>query len=372
MFKFYFLLLFISFLSLISYSQTFRINEIMSSNISSIKDSDGESSDWIEFYNSGTSSINLKGYGLSDKIDEPFKWTFPELTIAPGKYLLVFASGKDRQDPPLFWNTIISKGDTWKYLVPTTEPAINWRNSSFSDAPWKSGVSGFGFGDEDDATIVQVPNSILLRKKFTITNIATVRQLILHMDYDDGFVAYLNGVEVARSQIEGLTPRFDVIANGHEAAMYQGFAPEKFEISDPGTVLKNGENILAIQVHNAGTTSSDLTAIPFLSVGTTEKPTNQRIVAELVFPGSELHSNFKIDADGESIYLTDLSSKLVDSVHVDNIPFNGSYGRSVKNPGEWVIFTESTPFAENLGTEFSEESAGKPIFSIEGLVVTHA
>ncbi len=368
MMKFYVLVICLTFNLLFASAQVFRINEIMSSNGGAVTDSDGDTPDWIEFYNSGTTSLNLNGYGLSDKVDQPFQWIFPNISVKPGQYLLVFASGKDRSEPPVNWNTIISSGDTWKYLVPTSEPTSNWRLNSFSDTNWLSGISGFGFGDDDDATYVNVPRSIFLRKKFTVTDVASVRKLVLNMDYDDGFVAYLNGVEIARAQITGTNPRFDVIAAGHEALMYQGSSPEKFEISNPASVLKTGENILAIQVHNSGTTSSDLSAIPFLSVATVDKPANQRIISILKLPGSELHSNFKIDADGESVYLTNPSSVLTDSVRLSALPLNASYGRSVKNPNGWAIFTESTPESENLGTEYSGESAGKPIFSKTGMV----
>jgi hypothetical protein len=368
MMRFYFLAICLTFNILFASAQAFRINEVMSSNGGAITDSDGDKSDWIEFYNSGTTAVNLNGYGLSDKNDEPFQWIFPDISVKPGEYLLVFASGKDRRDPPLNWNTIISGGDSWKYLVPTTEPVSNWRISTFSDTNWLSGKSGFGYGDDDDATIVNVPRSIFLRKKFTITDLASIRKLVLHMDYDDGFIAYLNGVEIARAQMTGVLPRFDVVAAGHDALIYQGLSPEKFEISNPASVLKTGENILSIQVHNAGTTSSDLSAIPFLSVATVDKPANQRIIDILNLSGNELHANFKIDADGESIYLTSPSSVLTDSVRLGVLPLNTSFGRSAKNSNGWVIFTESTPGSENRGPEFSGESGGKPIFSIAGMV----
>ena len=223
-----------------------------------------------------------------------------DLTVNPGEYLIVFASGKDRRDVPVNWNTLVSQGDDWKYLVPTAEPTTNWRLAGFDDASWKTGKSGFGQGDNDDATVVAVPRSIFLRKKINITNAASVRQLVLHMDYDDGFVAYLNGVEIAREQMlgKGALPRFDETASGqHEALMYQNLAPEKFLVSNHSAILKSGENILAIQVHNVNTSSSDLSAIPFLSVETIEKPANPRIVELLNLGKNELHTNFKISAD---------------------------------------------------------------------------
>ena len=360
--KFFLLALFVTSSVLFSTAQQFRINELMSSNGGALTDSDGDAPDWIEFYNSGTTSVNLNGYGLSDKIGEPFQWIFPNFSVNPGEYLIVFASDKDRRETPLNWNTIISQGDDWKYLVPTTEPSVNWRVATYDDSSWKTGKSGFGFGDNDDATVVTVTRSIFLRKKFNITNVAQIKQLVLHVDYDDGFVAFLNGVEIARSQMAGAgsLPRFDVPASGqHDALIFQNKAPEKFEISNFSSVLKSGENILSIQVHNVNTTSSDLSAIPFLSVGTTEKPASQRIVEILKLSKTELHTNFKLSADGESLYLTQASGALADSVRFGALQLNYSYGRSLANPAVWAAFMASTPGKENTGDAVSGETAGK-------------
>jgi len=117
--KIFLLAICLAFSALFSVAQPFRINELMSSNVGVIADMDGDTSDWIEFFNSGTTSINLSGFGLSDKKDQPFQWVFPDYTVNPGAYLLVFASDKDRREIPLFWNTIVSIGDDWKFLVPT-------------------------------------------------------------------------------------------------------------------------------------------------------------------------------------------------------------------------------------------------------------
>lgn len=76
------------------------INEFMASNATTIADEDGDYEDWIELYNSGDSIVNLKGFWLSDKASEPDLWVFPEVFIAPGDFLLVFASGKDRHSGP--------------------------------------------------------------------------------------------------------------------------------------------------------------------------------------------------------------------------------------------------------------------------------
>jgi hypothetical protein len=367
--KFFLLALCLALPALFSAAQPFRINEVMSSNGGAVTDIDGDTSDWIEFFNSGTTSVNLNGYGLSDRKDQPFKWIFPDFLINSGEYLVVFASGKDRREPPVFYNTVISRGEYWKYLAPTAEPTSNWRISSFDDSKWPTGKSGFGFGDDDDAT--KLPNSptVFMRKSFTVTNPASVKQLLLHMDYDDGFVAYLNGKEIARVNMVGRgdLPRFDALATGqHEALIYQGQSPEKFVIANPGELLQTGENLLAIQVHNIFASSTDLSAIPFLTVGTFEAPAEPRLVEVLKLTKNELHTNFKLDADGESVYLTKPTGEMADSVRLGALMLNTSYGRTVKNSSVWTVFVVSTPGKENLGDGISGEKAGKPDFSSPG------
>lgn len=79
------------------YSQQVVINEIMSLNEDVIEDADGMNSDWIELYNPGNEVISLLGYHLSDDDDEPDKWTFPAVEMAPESHLIVFASGKNKE-----------------------------------------------------------------------------------------------------------------------------------------------------------------------------------------------------------------------------------------------------------------------------------
>lgn len=79
--------------------QDIVINELMTDNNTTIQDKDGDYSDWIEFYNRSSHTVSLLNHHLSDDIQEPDKWVFPDISIPPYGYLLVFASGKNRSDP---------------------------------------------------------------------------------------------------------------------------------------------------------------------------------------------------------------------------------------------------------------------------------
>ncbi|TVQ72725.1 MAG: T9SS C-terminal target domain-containing protein [Balneolaceae bacterium] len=76
------------------------INEVQASNRTTIADEDGDYEDWVELYNAGPGTVDLNGYGLSDDATRLWRWVFPQgTTIAPGEFLLVWASGKDRRIP---------------------------------------------------------------------------------------------------------------------------------------------------------------------------------------------------------------------------------------------------------------------------------
>ena len=66
------------------------INEIMASNISAIADQSGEYDDWVELYNGNNFSLNLTGYYLSDSENDLTKWSFPNVSISPNDYLIIW------------------------------------------------------------------------------------------------------------------------------------------------------------------------------------------------------------------------------------------------------------------------------------------
>ena len=89
----------------------------------------------------------------------------------------------------------------------------------FNDENWNNGNSGFGYADGDDNTYIAAGTlAVYLRKSFTIENVNEINSLVLDVDYDDGFVAYINGVEVARANINGTPPVYN------STPMFLGFS----------------------------------------------------------------------------------------------------------------------------------------------------
>lgn len=82
-----------------SSAQGLVINEILASNQKVNVDEDQEASDWLELYNPGAEEIDLSGYSLTDKVNQPAQWTFPAIKIGPRAHMLVWASEKNRKNP---------------------------------------------------------------------------------------------------------------------------------------------------------------------------------------------------------------------------------------------------------------------------------
>ena len=347
-------------------AQTVSINEVVSSNSVHL-DEDGDAPDWLEVHNFGTEDVSINGWSLSDDVDGNSKWILPNITLTPDQYMVFWASSKDRNTIN-YPRTLINQGDVFKYIIPTSEPNTNWSELSFDDSSWSSGISGFGYADGDDATII--PNgtqSIYLRKIFTINNLATISSLILDLDYDDAFVAYINGNEVARANINGAPPAYNSgTITDHEALIYSGGSPERFMITDFNSILNEGENILTIQAHNISSNSSDFTIIPFLSaIFSTQNNTGIEPPAILGLTMNNLHTNFKISSSSETLLLNNASGNLVYQIIAENLPKNTSIGVS-KTSGDIVSYSDTTPGYENSSQEYLGSVQSEVVFSNQG------
>ncbi len=181
-------------------------------------------------------------------------------------FLFVLMSSSILINGQSHWESLIIEIDTFQHLVPEAEPSADWIQLEYDDVAWDTGIGGFGYGDGDDSTLITTPTTaIYLRKELIIPASVSVQQLLLDIDYDDAFVAYINGVEVARSSnlLPGTPAMEGSVTIDHEAKMYSGGMPERF-VLDP-EVLVEGNNILAIIIMNVGLTSTDLSGRVFLN-----------------------------------------------------------------------------------------------------------
>ena len=146
-------------------------------------------------------SINLSGYGITDDVNDLSKWTFPSYDLAANDFLVVFASNKDRKDHVVQWDAKVDWGDTWRYWIGNSAPISNWELPQTDIGFWPQGQSGFGYGDNDDNTEIPQTVSVYVRKEFEIEDPSIILKALFHIDYDDGYIAYLNGIEFSRKNL---------------------------------------------------------------------------------------------------------------------------------------------------------------------------
>ena len=169
----------------------------------------------------------------------------------------------------------IPQGDSWNYFRGTGEPTgalYDWTQREYDDAEWETGPTGIGFGDHDDATILEDMQgnylSVYLRKTFSIPHLDRVQYMALNLDWDDGYVLYLNGTEINRVNL-GTQGEFIPYNRGADSEHYStadipDLSPLILNLSSHIPLLQEGENVLAIQCHNLSLDDDDFSIIPSL------------------------------------------------------------------------------------------------------------
>ena len=274
-------------------------------------------------------------------------------------------------------NELIRSGDQWHYFKGTQAPPVSWAALAFDDSTWLQGPSGFGYGDGDDATqltdmrqTTTQPGytTVFLRKSFSISNPAEIERLILEIDYDDGFVAYVNGVEIRRVNASGAITSLSTASSDHEAG-----SPEEFDITSAKSLLRTGENVLALVLLNVNATSSDATLIPvLLTRKALPLPSQQRIrgIEELqhlvhvrgIYSKRQLQAilaefwenHFTTDHDKVAEYFEDLrnsdarpamseSQAITEAAHAEYLEYQFFYENAFGNFGDLLLYSATSP-----------------------------
>lgn len=157
----------------------------------------------------------------------------------------------------LLGESLVPVGALWRYAQaqqPWPAGAPDWRIPGFDDGTWAEAPSGFsyGYGTYEDATLVPgmvtAPGALLLRCPFNWASAEPPTWLTLRVDYDDGFVAYLNGKEIARRNLAG-EPGSAVAWNAAATNAHFRANTEEIDVTVARDLVVQGTNVLAIQAH---------------------------------------------------------------------------------------------------------------------------
>jgi hypothetical protein len=157
-------------------------------------------------------------------------------------------------------------GANWKYLDNATEQGTAWRAPGFDDTSWSNGVARLGFGPDAAAittirrfvpgsTTVQGTN-FYFRRVFTVADPTAFAEVQFRYQRDDGCIIYLNGVQLFTNNM----PPPPITANTFASTTISGaVATQQFWTNRfPASVLQSGPNLLAVEVHQSTSTSSDI------------------------------------------------------------------------------------------------------------------
>jgi hypothetical protein len=219
---------------------------------------------------------------------------------------------------------ILSMNSTWRYFKGTSEassPVAAWRNVGFDDSSWLTGAAPFYYENEPGSANAYTGNTdltdmfngytcIFMRQEFIVTNLAQIAQLQLTALSDDGFIAWINGVEVARFNM----PSGNIAYNASSSpALSEPVPLQNDALSDPQNYLVAGTNVIAIQAFNSSKgASSDFLIWATLSTSATATWGNVGISEFLATNRTTV-----VDGDGDSSPWIEIFNPTTSDVSLD-------------------------------------------------------
>jgi hypothetical protein len=197
---------------------------------------------------SGTGqSIELKDPALDN--NDPTSWALSANNGTPGTQNVAHGGGGPG-------SVVLDFGATWKYLDTGVDQGTAWRAPGFNDSAWRSGPGPLGFRNKGTKTTLsraQKRVTYYFRTTFNVSG--TVSAATLNLVRDDGAVVYVNGVEVARSNM----PAGTIVFSTKASAEVTGAAETSpVTITVPTGAFVTGLNTIAIEVHQIGNAAGDL------------------------------------------------------------------------------------------------------------------
>jgi hypothetical protein len=267
-------------------------------------------------------------------------------------------------------STVISKEQMWNYSDVGSDLGSSWKNPDFNDTGWKTGQAELGYGDGGEKTVISFggdPNITYItsyfRKNFTFSNIQNVIGFTLLLKCDDGAVVYLNGNEIQRYNMPAGVIGFGITAStsitGADESDFHAF-------SFGSEFLVNGNNIIAVEIHQAAANSSDVSFDLELSAIMTGTGNYLSTAKELlVNPQSALNISAVFESDGKCILPGQISSVFTLSkacspyVVPDNVTI-ASTGKLVIEPGVEIWMSDGVSIS-SLGPIDAKGTKTEPV-----------
>jgi hypothetical protein len=209
---------------------------------------------------------SLERFSATEYGNDPINWRTVAAGGSPGR-LNQFNAG-----------VAIAKNSSWKYHGIGSDLGLPWRDTSYVDSGWPAGDGVLGYGATGLGTVVPYgpsatnkPITVYFRKEFVVNDpLSAISNLRLDALYDDGFVLYLNGAEILRSDS---MPGGVIAFNTPASASYNSFGYEPFNLSAHIPRLRRGNNVICAEVHQVDRGSDDLLWDASLTFDVSTQPT---------------------------------------------------------------------------------------------------
>lgn len=297
------------------------ISEFMEKNRTTLRDEDGDFSDWIELWNRSDEAVDISGWNLSDR-ENQLGWTLPEMSLQPGERIVIFASGKDRQGEQLHTGFSLS-GDEGVWL----RNEYGYLCSSALCADCDGDVS-MALGDDGSYGQSLYPTP-----------------------------GYENTAAGWESFQQSLSCESPLIIN--EAQVYNlNLAPVNKEYYDWVELKNNSGDTIVLSDYYISDDREDYLKyrLPEVELGPGEFIL--LYCTSEALPEGYYAAGFELNSENEQLYLATAEGELLDSVSLKDIPYLGSFGRMAGENG-WFYFSSPSPGSENSGGQ--RRVAEKPL-----------
>ncbi|MFM7061411.1 MAG: fibrinogen-like YCDxxxxGGGW domain-containing protein [Actinomycetes bacterium] len=157
--------------------------------------------------------------------------------------------------PPPVISTIIPSGSTWSYRADGQNLGTGWRERTTDTSAWTTGPAQFGWGGKGEVTAIpKGPITSYYVKHIDVADPGAFRTVTLSMRVDDGAVVFINGVEAVRANM----PSGRITANTVASSYVSGGSESRWiDYAIPASLLRAGDNSIAVEVHQADINNGD-------------------------------------------------------------------------------------------------------------------
>jgi hypothetical protein len=345
-------------LSYLSAKSQVVINEGSNRNFSTIADEDNEYNDWIELYNSGTDSVNLENYSLTDDNSNSRKWVIPKYKLPPHKYKIIHCSSKDRKPISGFQSTLNTA---------TYTPITGWNTHTMTSPFYWDGSSNIIINVCSYSANGYTTNSI-----FNQTTTPFYSTVYSYVDNSADACGHQNGTPVQQ--------RPNIMLNGHiigTGVINNGAYDYPAPYGNWYWSARHQMLIQATELTAAGLSAGLINTLSFDVVST--DPSTSYTYIDFSFSSTladhvtgtftplntnlNLHTNFSISSSGETVYLFSPSQNQISQLTIDCINVDNSKGCKLDGNNEIVFFNSPTPVASNNNSQAFHQYLQPPVFS---------